>query len=261
MPKNLYLILILLLGSFATTAQTTHTDSIAAVEDKEYLEERAKLQHTSADSVANPALFDTSSITVMQPTDARLNDLKKDKDYNYDREVSPSGNIFARFFNWILNKIFSVFRIGTNGGIGQYIFLGLVAILVAWLLYKAEFISGLFQKKSKTTSLAHQVVIENIHELDFDALVAESVENRNYRLMVRLYYLKTLKKLTDKELIAWQPTKTNRTYVDEIADKSKKKEFEALTNKFEYIWYGEFLPTENDILELKSDFQNFIAKV
>lgn len=79
----------------------------------------------------------------------------------------------------------------------------------------------------------------------------------NYRLVVRLLYLKTLKQLSDRELIHWLPEKTNQAYVLEIADQAKQQEFAQLTTQFEYIWYGEFFIDKNSFAPIQESFHQF----
>ncbi|HAO51815.1 MAG TPA: hypothetical protein DCR35_22340 [Runella sp.] len=142
----------------------------------------------------------------------------------------------------------------------QYVFLVGIAGVVIWLLYKAEFIGGMFAKKSEE-ELVYNRITENIHELDFANLIEESIAARNYRLATRLYYLNTLKQLTDKKFIHWQPTKTNRSYVEELQETKFKNDFEQLTYQFEYVWYGEFGVTESQFLRLKEEFQAFSTRL
>ena len=129
------------------------------------------------------------------------------------------------------------------------------------MLYKAEFLGGLFGRKAEEDLLAYHRLTENIHELDFSTLIEEAIEGHNYRLAIRLYYLKTVKQLTDKQHIHWQPTKTNRVYVDELGSSVLRKEFEQLTSQFEYVWYGEFQVTETEFHLLRDQFQFFLGKV
>jgi hypothetical protein len=98
---------------------------------------------------------------------------------------------------------------------------------------------------------------ENIHELDFNTLLDEAVQQQDYRRAIRLYYLHTLKQLTDRELIHWQPGKTNRSYIRELQAKALRTDFEKITALFEYVWYGGSRVTEAHFSATRQAFVAF----
>lgn len=83
------------------------------------------------------------------------------------------------------------------------------------------------------------------------------MQNRNYRLAVRLLYLQTLKHLSDKEIIDWQPNKTNLAYVAEVQNGQGYEEFTPLTHQFEYVWYGDFKLDKSAYEHIQLAFQQF----
>lgn len=215
----------------------------------------------TVDTISVKAEFDKRAIQPRSPSAQRLDDFRNDRDYNYERNIPPPQNPLARFWDWLMRKLYEFFQSGSYQNFWQYVLLTAIGALVVWLLYKAEFLGGLFGRKAEEDLLEYNRLTENIHELDFNKLIEEAIEGHNYRLAVRLYYLKTLKQLTDKQLIHWQPTKTNRVYVDELGSSFLRKEFEQLTSQFEYVWYGEFKVTEAEFSLLKEQFQFFLGKV
>ncbi|MFN4146252.1 MAG: DUF4129 domain-containing protein [Runella sp.] len=208
-----------------------------------------------------PKALQNESPTLRKPTEQRLNKYRNDRDYDYSRDVIPPDNPVARFWDWLMKKISNFFRSDSYDSFWQYVILATVAGLALWLLYKAEFVGGLFGRTPTEDSLSYKRIAENIHELDFDSLIAQALDQKNYRLAVRLYYLKTLKLLSDKEFINWQPTKTNHAYLQELAPSSLQEPFRNLTLQFEYIWYGEFEVNETTFGILKTEFQHFAQKI
>lgn len=215
---------------------------------------------TPKDTVSLPAALDNVTMTPRLPSDKRLDDFRASRDYNYERDAPPPDNPLARIWNWLSQKISDFLSSSAYENFWQYVFLVGIAGVVIWLLYKAEFIGGMFAKKSEE-ELVYNRITENIHELDFANLIEEAIAARNYRLATRLYYLNTLKQLTDKKFIHWQPTKTNRSYVEELQETKFKKDFEQLTYQFEYVWYGEFGVSESQFLRLKEEFQAFSTRL
>ena len=74
---------------------------------------------------------------------------------------------------------------------------------------------------------------------------------------IRLLYLQTLKKLSERQLINWQINKTNTVYSLELGQSGYASLFRNLTRDFEYSWYGERRVSREDFLELKDQFKQF----
>ena len=112
-------------------------------------------------------------------------------------------------------------------------------------------------KKSRSADLAYSESLENIHEINFDEAIEKAIASHNYRLAVRLLYLKCLKQLSDASLIAWTPEKTNNAYINELSDAGQRLSFKVLTRQFEYVWYGEFYIDDNVFKNINLMFQQF----
>jgi len=246
---------ISVLWSFCTYAQAADSAAVDEI-DTEYVEE------IDTDTLSAKTGFDQTAIQPRYPSTQQLKDFASDSDYNYERDAGPPpSNPLARFWNWLMRSISDFFNSPSYEYFWQYVILAAIGALVIWLLYKADFLGSLFSKKAEQDPLAYQAIPENIHELNFNDLIDKAIQQQNYRLAVRLYYLKSLKQLTDKELINWQPTKTNRRYVDELEKTHLKSDFERLTSEFEYVWYGEFAVSEVEFGLLKNQFQDFSKKI
>jgi hypothetical protein len=115
---------------------------------------------------------------------------------------------------------------------------------------------ALFKGESKSGS-SYNITSEDIHSIPFDEAINEALNSGNYRLAIRLLYLQNLKLLADKNLIAWQPNKTNTDYCSEITHESSKQVFRHVTNIFEYAWYGSHTVTRNDFTDMKEELTKF----
>lgn len=204
--------------------------------------------------------FDRAPIFLRQPTAQRLRALRSSRDYNYQRATPPPNNASGKFWDWFARKLSDFFGGNSYENFWQYVVIVAFASAALWLVWKAEFLGSFFKSPTKTT-LQYETLNENIHELNFAALIEQAAEAGNYRLAVRLYYLKTLKQLTDKNHIQWQPTKTNRSYVFELNNSTLKPDFEILTQQFEYVWYGDFAVSKQNFEEIKTQFQTFSESV
>jgi hypothetical protein len=90
---------------------------------------------------------------------------------------------------------------------------------------------------------------------DFSKLISMALANKNYRLAIRYQYLQLLQKMSLKGIIEFTPDKTNHEYVTELAGKSYKKDFAAITLQYEYAWYGEFEIDEHTYEKVQQVFK------
>ncbi len=211
--------------------------------------------------------LDSSSVEQRQIDRQAVEAYSKQKEFVYEETVPQNASWWQRLMAWIWDLIGRIFR-GGNAGDGAmlkyfFIFLKyfLITALVVGVAYVVLKLLGLdlriLAKKSKSIEVPYEESLENIHEIDFDEQLDKAVQDGNYRLAVRLLYLKTLKHLSDRDIINWQPDKTNQTYVLELQNEDQRKEFAQLTYRFEYVWYGEFFIDKQGFEPIAQSFQQF----
>ena len=206
---------------------------------------------------------DSSKITVREPSKSKMTALRKLKDYQYTAQESQVidtwwKRLLRRFFNWFGN-LFTGVGNPTFWKTAAYVFIASVIVYVTLKLMGVDF-SGLYRKKNNN-EIPYETLGENIHAIDFGDSIAEAITQKNYRLAIRLYYLKALKELTDREMIDWRINKTNRSYVYELNSPTLRPDFERITLQFEYAWYGDFPVDETQFLHIKSQFLTFSNSV
>jgi hypothetical protein len=206
--------------------------------------------------------IDSGAVDVRKINAEAVKKYAKDKDFIYNDVAPETLSLWDRFwmkFWQIMRKIFS------SKGTGLVLNYGAIIIAIIAFSYIIIKLLGadliFFSKKSKAIEVPFTESLENIHEIDFEEQINAAVQGENYRLAVRLIYLKTLKTLSDKNIIHWLPEKTNQAYVLEIENLNNQKEFKTLTNQFEYIWYGEFYIDKNNFNIVQQSFQQFNQKL
>jgi hypothetical protein len=210
--------------------------------------------------------IDSSRVNVRNFDKAALQAYSKQPEFKYG-DISSEPSAWTRFWRWFWHLFdFSKLKIQPSDSFLQlvlkffeylFILLGLGAIIFLILRLVGIDMLNIFRRKSKTADLSYSESIENIHEINFDADIERSIANRNYRLAVRLLYLKCLKQLSDASLIKWQPEKTNSAYIDELTDAAQQFNFKMLTRQFEYVWYGEFTIDDKIYSDINRSFQEF----
>ena len=137
-----------------------------------------------------------------------------------------------------------------------YILLAAFVGLLLWFLYTSgEF--GLWRKKSNQIDEVNETVEEDIYQLNFKGQIQKAEEAGDWRLATRLWYLSTLKELSDRNLIQYTQEKTNQEYVSELYNTRHYAEFFKLTRSFDYVWYGMFPITEEAYGQLVRSFTIF----
>lgn len=184
-----------------------------------------------------------------------LRQFRSDKAYDYARELqAPDLN----WWEWLVSKIrdFLSFLLDIDGPgdfrIVIYVCITLVFLsLVAFLLYRYRF--KLFG--SAGTVAAGGDEEDNIYGVDFDAVYAKAMAQKDYYKAVRIVYLRTLRRLSDSNKISWQLYKTPTQYTREFLS----VEFGQMTTAFMRVRYGNFKASE-ELVRLMIDLESKIKE-
>ena len=115
----------------------------------------------------------------------------------------------------------------------------------------------MFFANKAITPIKSVVLEENIHEVDFEKRINDALAKLEYREATRLLFLHALKILSDKDLIHWEPGKTNHDYINELESEKLKPGFNDLNYFFEYAWYGHFDVNESVFTKAQNTFNNW----
>ncbi|SEA05791.1 DUF4129 domain-containing protein [Bizionia paragorgiae] len=202
-------------------------------------------------------------------TESDLETYKNDKNFDYT-EVDTSDNWFVKLKRWFRNLLFKVmeylFGNVAASGIVKFIFQVVPYIILAILVFllikfflkvNARNIIQGKQNKPEFEFTDEEHIIKNE---DINALITRAIEQNNYRLAIRYYYLLALKELTDHNVIKWEQDKTNADYINEIENKTLQTNFKQATKIYDYVWYGEFTVDAIKFESLKKPF-NQLSKL
>jgi len=202
--------------------------------------------------------LDTAKVELRKIDKSKLNTYSKDTDFIYDDAPAPQLSLWDRFWKWFWDMVNQILRNKVSGGaIKYFVIIALVALVVFIVLKIVGADLKIFSRKSKVVEVPYSESDDNIHEIDFNEEIEKAISSSNYRLAVRLLYLRALKNLSDKDLIHWLPEKTNQTYISEINDPEKRRAFSKITHQFEYVWYGEFFIDKENFNAIKDTFERF----
>lgn len=104
--------------------------------------------------------------------------------------------------------------------------------------------------------------VENIEEVDIDALLKAALAAGDLRAAIRVHYLMLLKKLNEVGLIAWKKDKTNRDYLSELYGRNDcYEDVRKLTLAYELVWYGERSVSPDSFRQIAGEFESVNRQV
>ncbi|MBT9391591.1 DUF4129 domain-containing protein [Hymenobacter sp. NST-14] len=210
-----------------------------------------------------PLPADTAApVRLRRPAAGRLAALARRPEFRYvEPEIrSSSDSAWTRFWRELLRWVMELFSGPTYERKGRYVVYALFAAAFGYVVLRLLRldVTGLFGRRNRAVPLPYETLSEDIHRIDFTEELARAEQAGNYRLAVRLGYLLTLRHLTERHLIRWQPDKTNHDYLRELAGSPWAPGFQELTRQFEYVWYGERPLSATQYPALREARQEFI---
>lgn len=207
--------------------------------------------------------LDSSQVKIRTFDQATIDGYKKDDRFQYKEIQRPeSPSFWFRLREWLWRNLWEPLSKPSQHPIQSTVYYILIAgILIYAILKLINADISAIARKSSQNKITFTEVDENIHEMDFDQLINEARAKQNYRRAVRLLYLQSLKKLTDKGLIAWKIDKTNHEYEQELVDNVLHSSFQELTSRFEHICYGDFRIDQALFAQTEPLFQQFNSQL
>jgi hypothetical protein len=209
-----------------------------------------------------PLQMDTAFIEGRSFKKEAINELKKNRDFQYDNDNKPELSWWERFWQWFwkwfwyyINQLLKT-KEGKTTLWTLFIIFGVSMIVFFVMKVTGMNKDGLFGRNGNS-GLDYTTGSDDIHGISFEEAINQAIADGNYRLAIRLLYLQALKKLSDKSFIQWQINKTNSDYLGEVASKPWFSSFRMLTHSFEYTWYGEAQVSEDRFRDLRNQFQQF----
>lgn len=203
------------------------------------------------DIMDHPARVETRAVP-----DSLRQEVRTDVDYWYANTVpqrqqpkkvenSPGIGLFDK--KWFRNTLW-------------FLMIAIFVVILLWFLASSNI--RLFQKKTvPLVDDAMEISEENMFNLDYEKEIQKAVREGNFRLGIRLWYLRTLRELSEKNMIQYKHERTNSEYLQQLEHTAFHKDFFRLTRNFEYIWYGQF-PLEAEGFErVQKDFLIFQKQV
>lgn len=199
--------------------------------------------------------MDSIRLQIRKVPDSVVRDLQNDDDFWYanadlekkeDKQSRSVQRSRSDSPSWV-STVLLVLIIG--------VFLSLV------VYYMAE--SGLFRRRRKiVVEESHNMeeMPEDIFAINYQKEIDTAIANGDYRLAVRLQYLRLLKQLTNRNLIRYEQDKTNMDYLMQLHNTACYHDFFRVTLHYEYSWYGQFAVSPQTYQLIMQDIQKLENK-
>ena len=186
--------------------------------------------------------------------DSVVEKMKKDKDFAYANDMSYWVKQAPRDRNWLDRMMSALSRSVAL----KFLLYALLMAAIIFGLYQVMVVNNFFilSRAKKTRNAKGETVEVSVNE-NLDQKINEAINSKSYRLAIRYMYLKTLKVLSDNNLITLHAKSTNQDYVRQLYNYDNLGQFRQLTRIYEYVWYGEFDPTEIQFDIIKTNFNRF----
>lgn len=180
--------------------------------------------------------------------------MKKEKEFAYANDMSYWKKQAPRERSG-LERFFSA--LSDSRALKVILYSMLIAAII-YILYQVMVVNNFFIfSRAKRNRLAGDASDnESINE-NLDERIKEAIDNRNYRHAIRFMYLKTLKVLSESNVITLHAKSTNQDYIRQMYKHDHLGQFRQLTRIYEYVWYGEFDPTEAQFDIISTNFNRF----
>jgi hypothetical protein len=196
---------------------------------------------------------------VRRPNADKVEKFKADRDFKYENDYTAKLSVWDVIWRWFSRHIFEPIlgkHAFTIWQIFEYSLAIIAVVLIVYYFIKGDR-RGLFSRGPKSLAIEMDGGQEDINLMDFDKLISNAIENRQYRVAIRYLYLKLLKDLSDGNHINWKAEKTNLDYMNELRSSAYGKRFTEVTTLFDYAWYGDASITENNFGHIRDSFIEF----
>jgi hypothetical protein len=161
-------------------------------------------------------------------------------------EVSSSRSVFEK--PWFSTLLWIIIIGSFIGAIGWYLSTNDTAI---------------FRKRNTVVAAVAEddTMPDDIFAINYQKELDKATAGKDYRLAIRLMYLRLLKSSAEKNIIQYTQERTNFDYLSQVHTTPHYTDFFRLTRNFEYAWYGKFTVTDQAFEKIKNDFDNFNNKL
>lgn len=192
----------------------------------------------------NPPAAPPPARTPADPAEV-IRDFEGDADHTYGHELRERPTWWDLFQRWLREAILEPMMSEKARFFWKYVAPVLAVLGLAWALYRLVGGEGggpLARRDRRRRDEAGPLLdVEEIADVDLDALLAEARAAGRLRDVVRYRYLLALQTLAARGALSWRRDKTNRHYTEEVRQSTPDLAgvFAEASRVFAWVWYGD----------------------
>lgn len=194
--------------------------------------------------------------------DSAAAELKKDKDYWYaNREVGKEKTETGQSNTGKGKKSGDSISGFLASPVFYYIFWIVLAgaFVLLLVIYLRTFTAK--GRAIRAAQTAETGIDENIFTIDFEGQLKAAADAGNYRLATRLLFLRLLRSMSERSIIAYSNDKTNMDYLFELGNTQYSRDFMQASKTYEFVWYGNFTISQPQYLTIRQMLDDIQLKV
>ncbi len=200
---------------------------------------------------------DTFSLQVRKLADSLVKKMKADDDFWYadaefekKKEKQPA-------------TVSPYIPIGQQTWFRTLVWLVIIGVFAAGIMYYlADSNISLFRRNKKVAAVGEEEEMPgDIFAINYEKEIDKAASMGNFRMAVRLMFLRLLKNMSERNIIRYQQDKTNLDYLMQLHSTAYYKDFFRITRNYEYSWYGKFEVSQDAYQFIRNDFEQFENRI
>lgn len=206
------------------------------------------------------SIIDSTHVLVRQPNSHFVDSYKLQKEFNYSQP--PIETNFIKQLIEYLRKNFKVWNVFIDKM--PWIFKVLMWVFVLFFIFIVITKTKLYNifYSNREIEAPYYKFLSNDNEIvNYDEAIRLQVDKEQYRLAIRLLYLKLIGILRSKELIHYSKDKTNFDFLHDLTNNDLKSRFYSVTLIFNHVWYGDIEIAKDQFLMFEESFKSLYTDV
>jgi hypothetical protein len=135
------------------------------------------------------------------------------------------------------------------------IVLAVVVFVMLLVVYLGQNNAMVFRRSKTVAAQAEEDDFDkDIFSISYDKEIGRAEQDGNYRMAIRLRFLRLLKTMSERQIIRYLQERTNLDYLMQLHGTDWYRTFFPLVRHFEYSWYGKFEVNAGQYARVKADF-------